>query len=125
MKTLRNIGSCKGDEDVEQNPMIPPPGPMRGFAQVLKNLPFHKPTLYHAFQGGQATPTVEYCEICRIHGHGTRQCPIMQKYSTVPNTVHYDLCTSTMHTTNQCRALDALADRLYLTTIMVNENPQG
>jgi hypothetical protein len=49
----------------------------------------------------------------------------MQKYSTVPNTIHCEFCTSTTHTTNQCRALDALADRLDRTTFRVNENPQG
>jgi hypothetical protein len=30
-----------------------------------------------------------------------------------------------MHTTNQCRVLDALVDRLDRTTFRVNENPQG
>jgi hypothetical protein len=30
-----------------------------------------------------------------------------------------------MHTTNQCRALDALANRLDQTTFKVNENLQG
>jgi hypothetical protein len=108
-----------------QNPMVAPPGPTGGVAQVSTNLPFHNPTPYHAFPGGQAAPTTEYCEICRTHGHGPRQCPIMQKYSTVPNTVHCEFCASTTHTTNQCRALDALADRLDRTTFRVNENPQG
>jgi hypothetical protein len=108
-----------------QNLMVTPPGPMGGVVQVSMNSSFHNPTPYHAFPGGQAAPTMEYCEICRIHGHGPRQCPIMQKYSTVPNTVHCEFCASTMHTTNQCRALDALADRLDRTTFRVNENPQG
>jgi hypothetical protein len=108
-----------------QNPMGPSPGPMGGVAQVSVNLPFHNPTPYHAFPGSQAAPTVEYCEICRIHGHGPRQCPIIQKYSTVPNTVHCEFCASTTHTTNQCRVLDALADRLDRTTFRVNETPQG
>jgi hypothetical protein len=98
---------------------------MGGVVQVSTNPPFHHPTPYHTFPGGQATPTTKYCEICRIHGHGPRQCPIMQKYSTVPNIVHCEFCTSTTHTTNQCRALDALADRLDRTTFRVNENPQG
>jgi hypothetical protein len=30
-----------------------------------------------------------------------------------------------MHATNQCRALDALADRLDRTSFRVNETPQG
>ena len=49
----------------------------------------------------------------------------MQKYLTVPNIVHYEFCTSTTHSTNQCRELDTLADRLDRTTFMMNENPQG
>jgi hypothetical protein len=47
-----------------QNLMVPPPGPVRGVMQVSTNLPFHNPNLFHAFLGGQATPIVEYCEIC-------------------------------------------------------------
>jgi hypothetical protein len=54
-----------------------------------------------------------------------RQCPIIQKYSTIPNIVHYEFCASTTHTTNQYRALYELADRLDQTTFMVNETPQG
>jgi hypothetical protein len=87
------------------------------------NLPFHNPTPYHAFPSNQAVPSVEYCEICRIHGHGLRQCPIIQKYSTVPNIVHCNLFSSTTHATNQCRALDALVDRLDRTSFRVNETP--
>jgi hypothetical protein len=30
-----------------------------------------------------------------------------------------------MHTTNKCRVLDSLANRLDRTTFRVNENPQG
>jgi hypothetical protein len=86
---------------------------------------YHSITPCHAFPRIQAAPTVEYCDICRIHGHGPRQCPIMQKYLTVPNTVHCEFCASTTHTTNQCRALDALADKMDQTTFRVNENPQG
>jgi hypothetical protein len=92
-----------------QNLMGPSPGPTGGVAQVSMNLPFHTPTPYHAFLGNQASSSVEYCEICRIHGHGPRQCPIIQKYSTILNIVHCEFCASTMHATNQCRALDALA----------------
>jgi len=108
-----------------QNPMGPSQGPTGGFAQVSANLPFHNPTPYHAFPGSQAAPTVEYCDICRIHGHGSRQCPIIQKYSIVPNIAHCDFCASTTHTTNHCRVLDALANRLDRTTFRVNETPQG
>jgi hypothetical protein len=106
-----------------QNLMGPSLGPMRGVAQVSVNLPFHNPTPYHAFPRSQATPTVEYCNIFRIHGHGPRQCPIIHKYSIVPNIVHCEFCVSTTHTNNQCRVLDALADRLDRTTFRVNETP--
>jgi hypothetical protein len=93
-----------------QNPMEPYLGPTGGVVQVSTNLPFHTPTLYHAFPGNQATPSVEYCEICQIHGNGPRQCPIIHNYSTVPNIVHCNLFVSTTHATKQCSALDALAD---------------
>jgi hypothetical protein len=108
-----------------QNLMVPPQEPVRGVAQMSTNLPFHNPTLYHSFLGGQVAPVIKYYEIYRIHGHGPRQCTIMQKYSTVPNTVHCELCASTTHTTNQCRVLDALVDKLDRTTFRVNENFQG
>jgi hypothetical protein len=108
-----------------RNPMGPSPRPTGGVVQVSANLPFHHPTPYHSFQGSQAALVVEYCEICRIHGHGLRHCPIMHKYSIVPNTVHCEFCASTTHTTNHCRALDALAGRLDRIAFRVNENPQG
>jgi hypothetical protein len=79
-----------------QNLMGPSPGPTIGVAQVSTNLPFHNPTPYHAFLGSQATTTVEFCDIYLIHGHGPRQCPIMQKYSTLPNTIHSEFCASTL-----------------------------
>jgi hypothetical protein len=88
-------------------------------------LPFHNPTPCHAFPGSQAALMVEYCDIFRIHGHGPRQCPIMQKYSTIPNTVHCEFCASTTHTTNQCRVLDALEERLDRTKLSLNEAPQA
>ena len=46
-----------------QNPMGPSPGPMGGVAQVSMNLPFHTPTLYHAFLGNQASSSIEYQKI--------------------------------------------------------------
>jgi hypothetical protein len=46
-----------------QNLMVTPPMPTGEVAQVLKNSPFHHPTPYHAFLGGQVAPTTEYCEI--------------------------------------------------------------
>jgi len=60
-----------------------------------------------------------------VMGRESGQCPIMQKYSTVPNIVHCEFCASTTHTTNQCRSLDALANRLDRKIFRVNENPQG
>jgi hypothetical protein len=66
-----------------------------------------------------------YCEIFQTHGNAPRQCPIMQNYMTSPNTIHCELCASMTHATNQCRALDALADRLDQTTFRVNTTSQG
>jgi hypothetical protein len=54
-----------------------------------------------------------------------RQCPIIKKYSTIPNTVYYEFFTSTTHTTNHCTELDAIPDRLDQITFRVNETPQG
>jgi hypothetical protein len=105
--------------------MGPSLGPTGGFAQVSVNLPFHTPTPFHAFIGNQAAPSVEYCEVFRIHGNGPRQCPIIHKYLAIPNIVHCEFCASTKNATNQCRALDALADRLDRTSLRVNETPQG
>ena len=48
----------------------------------------------------------------------------MHKYMTVPNKIHYDLCESMTHATNQCRALGTLAERLDWTMFRVNETPQ-
>jgi hypothetical protein len=39
--------------------------------------------------------------------------------------VHCEFSASTKNATNQCRALDALADRLDQTSLRVNETPQG
>jgi hypothetical protein len=44
---------------------------------------------------------------------------------TRPNTIHCDLCASTIHATNQCRELDGLDERLDQTTLRMNETPQG
>jgi hypothetical protein len=48
----------------------------------------------------------------------------MQKYLIVPNTIHREFYAYTTHTTNQCRAFDALADMLDQKTFGVNHNPQ-
>jgi len=63
-----------------QNLMGPLLGPMGGVAQVSQNLPFHTPTPYHVFPSNREAPSVEYCKIFQIHGHGPRQCPIIHKY---------------------------------------------
>jgi hypothetical protein len=39
--------------------------------------------------------------------------------------MHCDFCASTTHATNQCRVLDALANRLDQTSFNINETPQG
>jgi hypothetical protein len=95
-----------------QNSMGPSPIPTGGVVQLSTNLPFHTPTMYHTFPGNQEASSVEYCEICLIYGHGKRQCPIIQKFSKVPNTVHCEFYASTTCYTNQCRALYALVDGL-------------
>jgi hypothetical protein len=108
---IENECPCMRGMGPPHNPMGPSAGPM-GIAQISVNLPFHTPTLYHAFPSNQKSLSIEYYKIFRIHGNGPRQCPIIQKYSIVLNTVHCEFCASTMHATNQCRELDALVDRL-------------
>jgi hypothetical protein len=39
--------------------------------------------------------------------------------------MHCEFCASTIHATNQCRVLDAVADRIDRTSFKVNETPQG
>jgi hypothetical protein len=107
------------------NLMGPSPRPTGGYEKVPTNLPFHTPSPYHAFPSNQAALSIEYCEIFRIHGHGPIQCSIIHNYSTVLNTMHCDFCASTTHATNQCRELDALADRLDQTSFRVNKTSQG
>jgi hypothetical protein len=107
------------------NPMGPYSGPTGGVAQVSSTPSFHTPWLYNSFPGAQTSQTTEYCEICRMHGHVPRKCPIMHKYMTSPNTIHCDFYTSTTHATNQCRALDALSNILDRTTFRINETPLG
>jgi hypothetical protein len=93
-------------------------------ASIYKlTIPYPNP--YHSFPGNQVVPSVEYCEICRIHGHGPRQYLIIYKYSMVLNIVHSKFCAYTTHATNKCRSLDALADILDQTSFRVNETPQG
>jgi hypothetical protein len=108
------------------HPMVPPPvGPLGGVVQVTATMPFHGLVQYHAFFESSRRPENEYCEIYRSHGNSLRHFPILQKYIFVPNTIYCEFCGSPTHTTNQCRALDALANRLDRSTFRVNETPQG
>lgn len=117
-RRLRGVGP-------PSQPMAPPPaGPLGGVAQVTTTAPFHGPIQYHAFPNHQGTQNNDYCEICRSHGHPPRHCPL-QKYTPVQNTIYCELCGSPTHTTKQCRALDALADKLDRSAFRVDEAPQG
>ena len=100
----------------------PPPG--SGVAMNPQGV-YQPQQTYAGFPPQPGSSTTEYCEICRMLGHPPRMCPILQKYSTVPNNVYYEFCVSTTHNTEQCRALDALADRLDRPSYRVNEAPRG
>jgi len=39
--------------------------------------------------------------------------------------VYYEFCRSTTHTTKKCHALDALANRIDLSSFNIDEAPQG
>jgi hypothetical protein len=107
-------------------PIMPPlVGPSGGVAQVTNSTPFHGTVQYHAFPNYQGNHNNDYYEIFRSHGHPPCHFPILQKYKIVPNTVYYELCGSPTHTTKQCCALDALADRIDRYSFRVDENPQG
>lgn len=67
----------------------------------------------------------DFCEVCRAYGHLPQMFPILQKYSNIPNNTYYELCASTMHHTDQCRALDSLAERLDRSMFRVNESKWG
>lgn len=67
----------------------------------------------------------EYCEVCRSYGPLPRLCPISQKYSNVPNKNYCELCASTTHHTDQCQAMDDLAERLDRSTFKINETGHG
>ena len=67
----------------------------------------------------------ECCEVCRGYGHSPRMFPILQKYSNVTNNNYCELFSSTTHHTDQCRALDSLADKSDRSTFQVNETSQG
>ena len=94
---------------------------MRGVVQVATTTPFHTMMRYQAFLPNPLTQTNECCEICRNHGHPSRNFSILQKYSFAQNTVYFEFCGSSMHISNQCRSLDALANRLDRTSFRVNE----
>jgi hypothetical protein len=105
--------------------MMGPSRPTGGVAKVFVTPPFHTPGLYNTFLGVPTPPTMEYCEIFRIQEHAPRKCPIMKKYTTVPNKIHCEFFTSTTHAKSQCRSLYTLADRSDWTSFRVNEAPQG
>jgi hypothetical protein len=107
------------------NLMGPYPVPMGGVAKVYLNPPFHALGIYHTFPVTQTSHPTENCKIFQTHGHEPRQFPIMQKYTNVPNTIHSKFCAYRKHSTNKCRVLDALADRLDSTSFRINETPQG
>ena len=86
--------------------------PLGGVSQVGTGSPFHTPSPYHAFLNAQSSSSGGFCEICRGYGDPPRHYPVLQKYSSVPNTMYYEFCHSSGYNTDKCRALDALVDRL-------------
>lgn len=61
------------------------------------------------------------CEVCRGYGHPLCLCPILQKYSNVPNNNYCEFFTSTTHHMDKYQVLDALADWLDHSTFKINE----
>ena len=101
-------------------------GPPLGGGAAMNPQGIYQPQqTYAGFPLQPGSSTTEYCEIFRTLGHPPRMCPILQKYSMVPNNVYCEFCVSTTHNTEQCRALDALADRLDHPSYRVNDAPMG
>jgi len=116
---LRGVGT-------PPQPMVPAlVGPSGEVSQVIVVVPFHGLVQYHAFPNHQGNHNNEYCEICRSNEHSLRHCPILQKYTHVPNIVYYELCGSPNHTTKQCHTLDALANNMNRFSFTVDEASQG
>ena len=93
---------------------------------VMNPLGLYQPQQPYAGFPSQLNPAAtEYCEIFRTVGHPPRMCPILHKYSNVPNNVYCEFFASTTHNTEQCRALDALADQLDRPSYRVNEASRG
>jgi hypothetical protein len=123
----RNLNECPWMRGMGplQNSMGPSSRPMGEVFKVFVTPPFHTLGLYNTFLGTPTPQTTEYCGFFQTQGHAPRKCPIMQKYTIAPNKINYDFCASMNHAKNQCRALDALADKLDRISFRVNETPQG
>jgi hypothetical protein len=102
---------------------LPPIGPMGRVEKFVSFTPFHGPIQYHAFPTNQGGLSNEYYEISQNNNHFPRHCPILHKYTPMLNTMYYDTFGSPSHNTNQCHALDALAERLDRSAFIVNEGP--
>ena len=86
--------------------------PLVGGAEMSPQGVYSPQQPYAGFPPQPNATTTEYSEIFQMMGHQPRMCPILQKYSNIPNNAYYEFCASTTHKTEQCRALDALVNRL-------------
>ena len=84
--------------------------PVDGVAQINTQGLYQPQPHFPWFPNQQNQTAVECYEICKGIGHPPRLCPILKKYSNVPNNIYCEFCAYTTHTTNQCRAFDALAE---------------
>ena len=73
--------------------------PIEGVVQINSQGVYPPQQLYAGFPNQPNQAATEYCEICRMVGHQPRMCPILQKYSNVPNNVYCEFCASTIHNT--------------------------
>lgn len=90
--------------------------------QISTSAPFHAPIQYQYFPPNPYAQLNEYSAISRTIGHPPHNYPILQKYSPTPNTLYFEFCGSTIHSTKQCWVLDALVDQLDHTAFYINEN---
>jgi hypothetical protein len=51
-----------------------------------------------------------YCEICRMVGHHSTTCPLMQKYQRTSKNLFCNFCKSVGHDENEFLALDLMRE---------------
>lgn len=120
---LLNVWGC--ELKVPKRFHLVPPSPQTwhkgNIAQVSSTDTYQGHTQCHMFPNDHGMYSNDFCEIFHSYGHSPWLCPILKKYSNVPNSIFCEFCVSPMHNTNQWKSLDAMADWLHHMEFRVNE----